>query len=141
MHLNLSNIYTHVITCELLAPLCSFPWFFMRFGSVFSEKFVFWVTFWVNRNLRVHCFYHHMDRKTYYISRLINSKYVLIFQSINRDINPRALGVSISGNKVVFRKCYWQTDAHALLWGHWHPCFEFMVMSSLGFKAQIFKNG
>ena len=24
-------------------------------------------------------------------------------------------------------------------WGHWYPCFGFLVMSSLGFKARVAK--
>ena len=27
-------------------------------------------------------------------------------------------------------------DTHVLFWGHWYPCFGFLVMSLLGFKAE-----
>ena len=26
---------------------------------------------------------------------------------------------------------------HVLFWGHWYPCFGFLVMSPLGFKARV----
>ena len=28
------------------------------------------------------------------------------------------------------------THSHALFWGHWYPCFGFLVTSPLGFKAR-----
>ena len=28
-------------------------------------------------------------------------------------------------------------DTHVLFWGHWYPCFGFLVMSPLGFKARV----
>ena len=28
-------------------------------------------------------------------------------------------------------------DTHVLFWGHWYPCFGFLVASPLGFKAQV----
>ena len=34
-----------------------------------------------------------------------------------------------------FFKMFWRTIV--LLWGHWHPCFGFLVTSSLGFKARV----
>ena len=34
-----------------------------------------------------------------------------------------------------FLKSFWRT--HVLFWGHWYPCFGFMVTSSLGFKARV----
>ena len=30
---------------------------------------------------------------------------------------------------------FWRT--HVLFWGHWYPCFGFLVKSSLGFKARV----
>ena len=27
--------------------------------------------------------------------------------------------------------------AHVLFWGHWYPCFGFLVTSPLGFKARV----
>ena len=30
---------------------------------------------------------------------------------------------------------FWRT--HVLFWGHWYPCFEFLVTSPLGFKARV----
>ena len=41
-------------------------------------------------------------------------------------------------NKVFFFfffKVFWRT--HVLFWGHWYPCFGFLVMSPLGFKARV----
>ena len=38
-------------------------------------------------------------------------------------------------NVYFFFKSFWQT--HALFWGHWYPCFGFLVTSSLGFKARV----
>ena len=34
-----------------------------------------------------------------------------------------------------FKKSFWWT--HVLFWGHWYPCFGFLVMSPLGFKARV----
>ena len=28
-------------------------------------------------------------------------------------------------------------DTHFLFWGHWYPCFGFLVTSPLGFKARV----
>ena len=28
-------------------------------------------------------------------------------------------------------------DTHVLFWGHWYPCFGFLVTSPLGFKARV----
>ena len=33
------------------------------------------------------------------------------------------------------KKRFWRT--HVLFWGHWYPCFGFLVMSPLGFKARV----
>ena len=33
------------------------------------------------------------------------------------------------------KKSFWRT--HVLFWGHWYPCFEFLVTSPLGFKARV----
>ena len=33
-----------------------------------------------------------------------------------------------------FKSC-WRT--HVLFWGHWYPCFGFLVTSPLGFKARV----
>ena len=30
---------------------------------------------------------------------------------------------------------FWRT--HVLFWGHWYPCFGFLVTSPLGFKARV----
>ena len=40
--------------------------------------------------------------------------------------------VSISS---FFLKSFWRT--HVLFWGHWYPCFGFLVTSPLGFKARV----
>ena len=34
-----------------------------------------------------------------------------------------------------FLKVFWRT--HVLFWGHWYPCFGFLVTSPLGFKARV----
>ena len=34
-----------------------------------------------------------------------------------------------------FLKSFWWT--HVLFWGHWYPCFGFLVTSPLGFKARV----
>ena len=34
-----------------------------------------------------------------------------------------------------FFKSFWRT--HVLFWGHWYPCFGFLVTSALGFKARV----
>ena len=34
-----------------------------------------------------------------------------------------------------FFKSFWRT--HVLFWGHWYPCFGFLVTSPLGFKARV----
>ena len=34
-----------------------------------------------------------------------------------------------------FFKGFWRT--HVLFWGHWYPCFGFLVTSPLGFKARV----
>ena len=34
-----------------------------------------------------------------------------------------------------FLKSFWRT--HVLFWGHWYPCFGFLVTSPLGFKARV----
>ena len=36
---------------------------------------------------------------------------------------------------VTYYFCFWRTIV--LLWGHWHPCFGFLVMSPQGFKARV----
>ena len=28
-------------------------------------------------------------------------------------------------------------DTHVFFWGHWYPCFGFLVTSPLGFKARV----
>ena len=33
------------------------------------------------------------------------------------------------------KKIFWRT--HVLFWGHWYPCFGFLVTSPLGFKARV----
>ena len=30
-----------------------------------------------------------------------------------------------------------QKNSHALFRGHWYPCFAFLLMSPLGFKARV----
>ena len=30
-----------------------------------------------------------------------------------------------------------RTHSHVLFWGHWYPCFGFLVTSPLGFKARV----
>ena len=35
------------------------------------------------------------------------------------------------------KKYFWQTHTHVLFWGHWYPCFGFLVTSPLGFKARV----
>ena len=34
-----------------------------------------------------------------------------------------------------FFKSFWRT--HVLFWGHWYPCYGFLVTSPLGFKARV----
>ena len=34
-----------------------------------------------------------------------------------------------------FFKKFWRT--YVLFWGHWYPCFGFLVTSPLGFKARV----
>ena len=36
-----------------------------------------------------------------------------------------------------FFKYFWRTHSHVLFWGHWYPCFGFLVTSPLGFKARV----
>ena len=36
---------------------------------------------------------------------------------------------------LLFLKSFWQT--HVLFWGHWYPCFGFLVTSPLSFKARV----
>ena len=36
----------------------------------------------------------------------------------------------------IFFKYFWRTHTHVLFWGHWYPCFGFLVTSPLGFKAR-----
>ena len=36
---------------------------------------------------------------------------------------------------VFFFLSFWRT--HVLFWGHWYPCFGFLVTSPLGFKARV----
>ena len=36
-----------------------------------------------------------------------------------------------------FFKYFWRTHTHVLFWGHWYPCFGFLVTSPLGFKARV----
>ena len=43
--------------------------------------------------------------------------------------------VSRSNFLKIFFKSFWRT--HVLFWGHWYPCFGFLVMSHLGFKARV----
>ena len=38
-------------------------------------------------------------------------------------------------NILFFLKSFWRT--HVLFWGHWYPCFGFLVTSPLGFKARV----
>ena len=33
--------------------------------------------------------------------------------------------------------CFCPTHSHVLFWGHWYPCFGFLVTSPLGFKARV----
>ena len=35
------------------------------------------------------------------------------------------------------KKSFWQTHTHVLFWGHWYPCFGFLVTSPLGFKTRV----
>ena len=30
-----------------------------------------------------------------------------------------------------------RTHSHVLFWGHWYPCFGFLVTSHVGFKARV----
>ena len=36
-----------------------------------------------------------------------------------------------------FLKYFWWTHTLVLFWGHWYPCFRFLVMFPLGFKARV----
>ena len=36
-----------------------------------------------------------------------------------------------------FLKFFCRTHSHVLFWGHWYPCFGFLVTSPLGFKARV----
>ena len=47
------------------------------------------------------------------------------------------LHMNVMDNKILFflKKSFWRT--HVLFWGHWYPCFGFLVMSPLGFKARV----
>ena len=36
-----------------------------------------------------------------------------------------------------FLKFFCRTHTHVLFWGHWYPCFGFLVTSPLGFKARV----
>ena len=36
-----------------------------------------------------------------------------------------------------FLKLSWRTHSRVLVWGHWYPCFGFLMMSPLGFKARV----
>ena len=38
-------------------------------------------------------------------------------------------------NIIFFFKSFWQTHVH--FWGHWYPCFGFLVTSPQGFKARV----
>ena len=37
--------------------------------------------------------------------------------------------------KILFFKSFWRT--HVIFWGHWYPCFGFLVTSPLEFKARV----
>ena len=34
-------------------------------------------------------------------------------------------------------KRFWRTHVRVLFWGHWYPCFGFLVISPPGFKARL----
>ena len=36
-----------------------------------------------------------------------------------------------------FLKKFCRAHSHVLFWGHWYPCFGFLVTSHLGFKARV----
>ena len=36
-----------------------------------------------------------------------------------------------------FLSSFCQTHSHVLCWGHWYPCFGFLVTSPLGFKVRM----
>ena len=36
-----------------------------------------------------------------------------------------------------FLNFFCRTHSHVIFWGHWYPCFGFLVTSPLGFKARV----
>ena len=47
-----------------------------------------------------------------------------------RDILYRTILLVLHGIKIL-------ADTHVHFWGHWYPCFGFLVTSPLGFKAGV----
>ena len=62
-----------------------------------------------------------------YVFRLSNIHKLFII-----SFNHRILLLCFHG---WLKKSFWRT--HVLFWGHWYPCFGFLVMSPLGFKVRV----
>ena len=89
-----------------------------------------------------------LSKKTVKLSRKsvrILSKAVI--QSDSSEIPQKASDQAIDDYpwrsqqvKEVFRNLFFKsflTDTRVLFWGHWYPCFGFLVTSPLGFKAKV----
>ena len=51
--------------------------------------------------------------------------------------NVKSLSWQISSKWTFFFFFFCRTHSHVLFWGHWYPCFGFLVTSPLGFKARV----
>ena len=84
-----------------------------------------------------------------YIYNLVPPSH-LLWKSWLGGSNPWALTVDKPGKGQVFTtnhgietryssvfKRFLRTHTHVLFWGHWYPCFGFLVTSPLGFKVRV----
>ena len=56
---------------------------------------------------------------------------------IKSSIQNILLQIEVFRNSIFFKKkkSFWRTCV--LFWGHWYPCFGFLVTSPSGFKARV----
>ena len=72
-------------------------------------------------------------------SRYSSRKNSICYVHLNLSIMPDATQPDIRQQGInrayLFKKSFWRT--HIFVWGHWYPCFGFLVTSPLGFKARV----
>ena len=80
-----------------------------------------------------------MVKKSYFVKDTLN--YHIKFKGINESYEVCFTTFDKDWENFFFffffLKFFCRTHSHVLFWGHWYPCFGFLVTSPLGFKARV----